>query len=105
MKLRPEALARIPRPPVEGTPFVVVANNERVYLGAFVTGLSSMSFAVPIIEVDRRTSVTNEPPDTLIIERAYPQASFGVGPDPRGDPRIKKALISLRKIETVAPVP
>lgn len=100
MRLRPEALARIPRPPVPGTPFVVVANGERIYLGAFVTGASSMSFAVPTIMVDRRAIVTNQPPDTLMIERAYPQPSFGVGPDPRGDPRIRAALTALGKLRT-----
>jgi hypothetical protein len=99
MRLRPEALARIPRPPVHGTPFVVVANGERVYLGAFTTCSSSMSFAVPSIMVDRRALVTNQPPDTLVIERAYPQPSFGVGPDPRGDPRIKTALTALHKMK------
>jgi hypothetical protein len=105
MKLRPEAVARIPRPPVEGTPFVVVANAERIYLGAFVTGQSSMSFAVPTIEVPPRASVTNQPSDTLVIDRAYPQPSFGVGPDPRGDPRIKQALAALRKLELAPPAP
>jgi hypothetical protein len=63
IRLRPEALAKIPQPPVEGTPFVVVANGERIYLGVFVTCISSMSFAVPTIVVDRRTLVTNQPPD------------------------------------------
>jgi hypothetical protein len=99
MKLRPEALARIPRPPVGGTPFVVVADGQRIYLGAFTTGFSSMSFAVPSIMVDRRMLVTNQPANTLVIERAYPSPSFGVGPDPRGDQRITTALKALHKLK------
>jgi hypothetical protein len=99
MKLRPEALARVPRPPVDGTPFVVVANGEPTYLGAFVTSASSMSFAVPVIEVDRRAIFTNQPPDTLVIDRAYPQPSTVIGPDPRNDLRIIQALSALQKIK------
>ena len=96
MRLRPEALAKFPRPPVEGTPFIVVANGERIYLGAFTTILSSMSFVVPCIEVDARTFVTNQPADTPVI---YPGAARGAVPDPRGDRRIKTALSALHKLE------
>ncbi len=99
LKLRPEALGKIPRPPVEGTPFVVVADGHRIYVGAFVTSFSSMSFAVPTIMVDRRLLVTNQATDIVIIERAYPQPRFGAGPDPRGDPRIKVALAALHKLK------
>ena len=99
IRLRAEALAKIPRPPVEGTPFVVVADGQRIYLGVFTTCVSSMSFAVPSIMVDRRALVTNQPPDILVVERAYPQPSFGVGPDPRGDQRIKTALAALHKLK------
>jgi hypothetical protein len=99
IRLRSEKLARIPRPPVEGTPFVVVADGQGIYLGVFTTCVSSMSFAVPSIMVNRRPLVTNQPPDVLVIERAYPQPSFGVGPDPRGDQRIKTALAALHKLK------
>jgi hypothetical protein len=99
MRLRRETPAKFPQPPVEGTPFVVVANGERIYLGVFVTCTSSMSFAVPTIVVDRRTLVTNQSPDILVIERAYPQPSFGIGPDPRGDQRIKTVLNTLHKLK------
>ncbi len=92
MRLKPEALAKIPKPSVEGTPFVVVANGERIYLGAFTTISSSMGpLSVPCIEVDRRVLVTNQPADTLVIDR-------GVGPDLRGDLRIQKALNALQKV-------
>ena len=99
IRLHSEALAKIPRPPVEGTPFVVVADGQRIYLGVFTTCSSSMSFAVPSIMVDRRVLATNQAPDILLIERAYPQPSFGVGPDPRSDQRIKTALAALHKLK------
>jgi hypothetical protein len=99
IRLRSETLAKIPRPPVAGTPFVVVADGQRIYLGVFTTGISSMSFAVPNIMVDRRVLVTNQAPDILVIERAYPRPSFGVGPDPRVDQRIKTALVALHKLK------
>ena len=99
IRLRSETLAKIPRPPVAGTPFVVVADGQRIYLGVFTTCVSSMSFAVPSIMVDRRVLETNQAPDILVIERAYPQPSFGVGPDPRGDQRIKAALAALHKLK------
>ena len=100
LRLRPEALAKIPKPPVEGTPFVVVVDGQRIYLGAFTTSLSSMSFAVPSIMVDRRMLATNQPTDTVVIELAYPSPSFGVGADPRGDQRIKTALKALHKLKS-----
>jgi hypothetical protein len=99
MKLRPEALAKVPRPPVNGTPFIVVENGESIYLGAFTTCFSSMSFAVPTSTVDRLALVTNQPPGTLVVARAYPEPAFGVGPDPRGDKRIKAALTALHKLK------
>ncbi|MCC6354977.1 MAG: hypothetical protein IT577_13895, partial [Verrucomicrobiae bacterium] len=99
MKLRAEALARLPRLTSPGTAFVVLAEGKRIYVGAFTTCASSIPISVPTIMVDRRALVTNQPPDVLVIERAYPQPSFGVGPDPRGDPRIKAALAALGKLE------
>jgi len=99
IKLRPEVLAKIPRPPVAGKPFVVVADGQRIYLGVFTSSLSSMTFAVPSITVDRRLFTPDQPQDTLVIERAYPQPAFGVGPDPRGDQRIKTALAALHKLK------
>lgn len=97
MRLRREALARIPSPPVDGTPFVVVAQGHRVYLGVFITIASSHSFAVPAIAVDRHMLEPAQARDTLVIERAYPSKSFGFGPDPRNHERIRTALTALRK--------
>jgi hypothetical protein len=97
MRLRRDALARIPRPPVRGTPFIVIAQGHRVYLGVFITIASSRSFAVPAIVVDRYMLEPTQARDTLVIERAYPSTSVGLGPDPRSDERIKTALTALHK--------
>lgn len=91
LRLTPEALARLPRPPVSGTPFVVTAEGEQIYLGVFTTWASSMSFAVPSIVADGRMS-TNRSRMAVVIDRAYPTAQFGVGPDPRNDPRIRQGF-------------
>jgi hypothetical protein len=101
LRLTAEARARLPRPPVSGTPFVVTAEGRRIYLGVFTTSLSSVSFAVPSIVVDAPIH-TNQPPNTLVIDRAYPTAQFGSGPDPRGHPRIRRAL---EKRVSLAPEP
>jgi len=98
MRLKPEALARIPRPPVSGTPFVVVARGQRVYLGVFITIVSSRSFAVPAIAVDRSVMDPAQPRDTLVIERTYGASPSGAGADPRADERIKAALTALQKL-------
>jgi hypothetical protein len=99
VRLRREALARIPKPPVDGTPFVVIANGQRIYLGVFITVSSSHSFAVPAIDANPQIMNPTQPADTLVIDRAYPLASFGRGTDPRGDDRIKAALTSLGKVK------
>ena len=97
MKLRPAVIAKIPKPPVDGTPFVVVAQGQRVYLGVFVTSVSSHTFAVPSITVDAVMLNPAQPADTLVIAGAYPSTSSGRVPDPRSDERIKNALTALGK--------
>jgi hypothetical protein len=91
--VRREALSRLPEPPVWHQPFVIVADGQRIYLGAFITLLSSYSSPVPSIVVDVR-KFTNE----LSITRSYPAPGFGDGTDPRGDERIRVALAGLHKL-------
>jgi hypothetical protein len=99
MKLQHETIRRIPQPRADGIPFVVVANGEAIYRGVFVSTFSSLSFAVPCIVMDSGFLAPNKSPDTLIIQRAYPGVSSGLGPDPRGDPRIRRALAGLHKLK------
>jgi hypothetical protein len=100
MRLRPEALKRLPRPPVAGTPFVVVVNGERIYPGAFYTDLSSISCDLPVIVVDRAAPSQASGADVLLIERAYPE-SIAFGKDLRSDVRVRDALGKLKKLATL----
>lgn len=91
------SVANVPRPPVQGLGFVVVANGERIYPGVFTTSISSFSFALPNIgyeEIGR----AGQGMSTLTIDRGYPTASFGAGPDPRSDERIRTALAEGGKL-------
>jgi hypothetical protein len=97
MRLKPEALKRIPRPGVEGISFVVVVGGERIYFGAFYNGVSSIPYPGPVIVVSARVGQEDMGEDVLFIERAYPQ-SYGSGNDMRSDGRIRKALTDLKKL-------
>jgi hypothetical protein len=94
MRLRSEAIKRLPKPPVSGIPFVVVVNGERIYLGAFYMSYSSITCARPVIVVDK---IELDRGNTVIIDRAYP-ASTASGKDWRSDERVKDVLSKLRKL-------
>jgi hypothetical protein len=94
VRLRPEAIKRLPKPSVFGIPFVVVVNGDRIYPGAFYSSFSSVAFGLPGSVVSRPEP---DAQDVLNIERAYP-ASHAVGVDPRSDERIRSALSSLKKL-------
>jgi hypothetical protein len=79
---------------VRGKPFVVVADGERCYLGAFWTSMSSLSYFGPMINVAPIVPQGKR----VTIEWGYPSAGFGKGKDPRSDPRILKVLAELRKV-------
>ena|SRR5215475_284118 len=99
MKLKPEALKRLPsRPPAEGIPFVVVVNGERIYPGAFYSNISSLSFHLPVIMVDRRGLDPTFPADILLIENGIPPQSSALGNDLRSDVRVRDALANLKKL-------
>jgi hypothetical protein len=97
MRLKPEALKRLPLSSVVGTPFVVVVNGERIYPGAFYTGASSIPCDVPVILIDRAAQNQTSRADVLLIESAYPQRS-SLGRDLRSDVRVRDALAKLKKL-------
>ena len=101
MKLEPKALKRLPSPPVEGIPFVVVVNGERIYLGAFTSSISSVSFDLPVITVDRRALDPTSLADILLIENGIPPQSSAPGKDLRSDVRVRDALANLKKLATL----
>jgi hypothetical protein len=74
---------------VHGIPFVVVANNERIYLGAFWTSFSSYAPDFPYINLGFAVffaPISGE----FRIEKRWIDGE----PDLRSDPRIYKALQS-----------
>jgi hypothetical protein len=81
---------------VRGRSFVIVADGERCYLGAFWTSFSSISCPVPVINILRLDAPIES--GQIQIERAYPTAQFGIGADPRFDNRIKKVLEETGKL-------
>lgn len=85
---------KIRRPSLRGSPFVVVADGEPLYVGAFFSDASSFSCPLPVIRFDER--MTNR---VVTIERGYP-AAFAVRgkEDPRENARLKKVLQALGKL-------
>ena len=79
-----------------GKSFVIVANGIRCYKGAFWTSLSSVSHSNPIINVGPQ--IDKRPKNVIKIDRAYPSEKFAVGPGPRNNDLIYKALFDLNKI-------
>lgn len=72
--------------------FVVTVMGDPVYWGKFMCDLNSQICQNPIIKLDM-TNLGNVAPETIIIERAYPQY-FGspTDPDIRDNVRVFEAL-------------
>jgi len=68
---------------------VVVADGERIYLGAFWTSVSSISPPVPSVTVESMTA------QGMTIDPPVPPVP---GPDPREDPRILRTLSETGKL-------
>jgi len=97
MKLKREALKRLPRPSVAGIPFVIVVDGQRIYPGAFYTAFSSIPCGMPVIVTDRNGTNSRSMSDVIFIERAYPD-SPAQGRDPRSDQRVRTVFESLNKL-------
>jgi len=95
--LKPEALKRLPQPSVAGTLFVVIVNGERIYPGAFYTSLSSIPCDIPVILVDRAVQDQFSSADILLVESGYPQPTAH-GKDLRSDVRVRGTLAKLKKL-------
>lgn len=74
-----------------GQPFVVMAGNERIYLGSFWTPISSLF----IPDIPAITSMWRKG-----SERETYSIGYGQERDPRGDRRIFEALKELGKIRS-----
>lgn len=87
----PWLVNQLPSVGVYGLPFVVLADGERIYLGAFVTAVSSVGLSMPTITVELM------PDASFTIEPGYPGGP-APSPDPRSDPRILDVLASSGKL-------
>jgi hypothetical protein len=79
--------------PIDGLPFVLIANDKRIYVGAFWTPISSLSWNLPAI------TILPSNKNVIKIAAGYP----GGIPDDKSDPRrnrlIYDALNSIGKIK------
>jgi hypothetical protein len=82
---------------IPGTPFVAVANGERIYLGAFTTSASSIPLSVPCITVPPLEKL---PASSVRISLGYPGPYRNTNADRRFDERIRKALSTLGKLQS-----
>jgi hypothetical protein len=86
---------RIREPGVHGLPFVVVVDGAPLYVGAFWSHISSIATPLPVIMWDHERKSKD-----LVIQRAYPTPeAAGKSADPRGNPRLKRVLEELGKLE------
>ena len=76
----------------DGVPFIVTVDEERIYLGAFFTGLSSEGFDGPVIIVEDVEQAS------FVIEPSYPGDGPVPEPDPRADPRLMELFSSAGKL-------
>ena len=70
---------------VRGIPFVVTVDKERIYLGSFWVGYSSLAPVFPYLEA---TYFTNQTPTILTIKKSWRDSE----PDSRNDQRIYNSL-------------
>lgn len=78
---------------LDGVPFVVMADGQRIYMGAFITGLSSFAISGP--EVFGEEIVEDGFPIYPPNEHIMPGP---VAPDLRSDPRILKVLTEAGRL-------
>jgi hypothetical protein len=73
--------------PFSGVPFVVMSYQQPIYVGAFWTPYSSLSFDGVVI-----MQPLDPAGQTIYINLGYPNEDQFTGEDPRSDPRLQQAL-------------
>lgn len=82
----PALTQQLPPVGVNGVPFVVVADGDPIYLGAFMTQLSSVLFDGPAVMVEE------------ITDQGFAISAPPPGGDPRGDARIIQVMTEAGKL-------
>ncbi len=96
IRLAKEAFERICEleVPVQGRAFMVCADKQSIYWGAFWTPISSISFdGVTIWQ-----PYSSQDPSVITLELGYPSSAFYGGEDPRDNPEILRALKQAGKL-------
>ncbi len=73
---------------VKGYPFVLQVDGKPCYKGTLLSSLSGKTFSGVVIDL----TPPEGPEDVITLALGYPDTSHFRGTDPRGDPRVKKAL-------------
>lgn len=81
--------------PLNGVPFILIADDKRVYLGALWTPISSLAASIPTITVLPSDIQKN----VIKIESGYPFGTTDIKSDPRSNQLIYNALKSIGKIK------
>ncbi len=88
------AFQDLPGIDIDGMPFVVCVGDTRIYMGAFWTPLSSLSFDGVVIMLP-----SDRDKRTINITLGYPSSWAFKGVDPRLDQRILNALKTTGKLK------
>lgn len=73
--------------PLDGLPFVIVSNNQRIYAGVFMSLVSSLIFDGVVIQQPFDPAI-----QPLFLTLGYPNEAFFTGEDPRGNTILRQAL-------------
>jgi hypothetical protein len=80
--------------PLNGAPFVIIADDTRVYLGALWTPISSLVANIPTIMVLPSDIQKN----VIKIKSGYPGGTTDIKSDPRSNQLVYNALKSIGKL-------
>ncbi len=94
-KLKAELMSKLSH----SFPFKVEADGVICYQGVFTTSESSIPQSCAVINLNPIGKPPAERKDRLSITLGYPSEKFFRGKDPRGDPRIRAALVALGKLQ------
>jgi hypothetical protein len=96
IKLTTDAFERIHdlEVPVRGKAFVVCVDKNPIYLGAFWTPISSISFDGVTIWIP----LGFQEPNVITLELGYPSSTFYAGEDPRNNQEILNSLRETGKL-------
>ena len=79
--------------PLDGLPFVIVSNNQRIYAGVFMSLVSSLIYDGVVILQPFDPAI-----QPLFFKLGYPTEEFFTGEDPRGSTILRQSLEAVELI-------